>query len=71
MLETAWDLGPFTVTAATLAPGQASSPATKYKKLYETKNNCVHAQVGQIMDKRHKKTEKLLLVRSQEQKAGY
>ena len=32
MLETAWDLGPITVTAATLALGQASSPATKYKE---------------------------------------
>ena len=31
-LETAWDLGPFTVTAATLVPGHTSSPATEYKE---------------------------------------
>ena len=50
------------------------------KKLYGTKNNCVHAQFRQIMDKRQKKKNKkkkqknkrtqLLLLKSWEQKPG-
>ena len=28
------------------------------KKMYGTKNNCFHVQLGQILDKRYKKTKK-------------
>ena len=40
------------------------------KKLHGAKNNCVHTQLGQIMDKSHRTTKKpqLPLLQSQEQK---
>ena len=58
-----WNLGPF---AAMLAPGQNT------KKLQGTKNNCVHVQLGQIMDKKIQKDQKsqLPLLKSGEQKQG-
>ena len=43
---TGWNLRPF---AAVLAPRQ-SSGATKYKDTVRTRNNWVHAQLGQILD---------------------
>ena len=49
-----------------------SSSNTNTKKLYGTKKNCMHGQLGQIIDKRYKKTKKapLPLLKSQEQKQG-
>ena len=42
------------------------------KKLYGTKNNCLHAQLRQILDKKYKETKKtqLPLLKSLEQKQG-
>ena len=67
--ETGWDLGPF---AAVLASGHSLLEQQNTKKLYGTKNNCVHAQLGQILDKRYKKTKKaqLPLLKTQKQKHG-
>ena len=48
--ETGWDLGPL-----------ATQPLVEQqntKKLYETKINCMHAQLGQILDKGYKETKK-------------
>ena len=64
-----WDLGPF---AAVLAPGQTSPQATDAKTLWGTKNNCVHVQLGQILDKKLQKDQKaqLPLLNSWERKQG-
>ena len=35
-----------------LAPGHTSPPTTKDKEMYGTKNNCMHVQLGQILDKK-------------------
>ena len=35
-----------------LAPGHTSPPTTKDKETYGTKNNCMHVQLGQILDKK-------------------
>ena len=52
-IETDWDLGPF---ASVLAPWQMSPQATKYKEaLRDQKQLCICA-IGQILDKRYKKT---------------
>ena len=48
--EPGWDLGPFPVVCA---PGHTSQ-ATKYK---ETKKNCLHAQLRQIMDNKIKRDQ--------------
>ena len=47
-----WDLGPFA------APGQTSPQGTDTKKPQGTKNNCAHAQLEQIMDKKIPKVQK-------------
>ena len=52
--ETAGDLGPF---AAALTLRQVSPPTTQYKKLQGTKNNSVHVQLGQIMNKKIQKDQ--------------
>ena len=52
--EIVWDLGPF---AAMLLPGHTSPLAQNRKKLYGTKNNCMHVQLDQILDKRYKETK--------------
>ena len=50
-VETSWDLGPFAAVLDTPLLKQQNT-----KKLYGTKNNCVHAQLGQILDpKRYKR----------------
>ena len=54
-LEIDWDLRPST---AVLAPGHTSPQAIKYKELCGTKNNCMHAQLGQILEKKLQKTKK-------------
>ena len=50
-----WELGPF---ATRFAPWQTSScllEKQNVKKLHRAKNNCVHAQLGQIMGKKIQK----------------
>ena len=42
-----------------LPPGKPLLQQQNTKKLYGTKNNCVHAQLGQILDKKIQKTKKL------------
>ena len=67
--ETGWDL----TLCSVLVPGQMSSWATKYKeKFHGTKSSCLHAQLGQIVDKKDTKRPKtqLPLLKSQEQKQG-
>ena len=56
--ETGWDLRPGTVgcNAAMPAPGHISPLAKSTKKWYGTKNNCVHAQLGQILDPKNPST---------------
>ena len=53
--------GPTTLccSAAMLAPGHTSLQATEYKETVWDKNNCVHVQVRQILDKKIQKTKKL------------
>ena len=53
--ETDWDLGPF---VAILAPEQTSPEQQNTKKLDGTETDCMHAQLGQILDKRYKETKK-------------
>ena len=53
-LETDWDPGPST---SVLVPGHTSPQATKYKELCGTKSNCMHAQLGQSLDKKTQKTK--------------
>ena len=52
--ETGWDPGPF---AAVL--GQTSPGATEYKETRRDKNKHVHAQLGQVMDNKIQKDQKL------------
>ena len=67
--ETGWDLG---TLAVVLAPGHTSPPATKYKETVGTKHNCVHAQLGQMLDKRYKETKNsTATLEEQGAKAGY
>ena len=47
--ETGWDLGPI---ASRTAPGYSPPQATKCNGTNGTKNNCMHVQLGQILDKR-------------------
>ena len=54
-LRQTWDLGPY---AAVLAHGILLLQQQNTKKLYGTKNNCVHAQLGWILDKGYKETQK-------------
>ena len=51
-LRRSWNLGPF---AAELTPGTPFLELQHTKKLYGTKNNCVHAQLGQNL---HQKIQK-------------
>ena len=56
--ETGWDLGPF---AAVLQCLHLDTPLLKQqntKRLYGTKTNCVHAQLGQILDPKDSKRPK-------------
>ena len=52
--EINWDLGPF---AAVLAPDHISPGTTKYE-IFGTKNYCMHAQLGHILDNGYKETKK-------------
>ena len=59
-LRQAWDLGPGTLAAVLqcLHLDTAHLEQQNAKKLYGTETNCVHVQVGQILDKRSKETKK-------------
>ena len=46
----AWGLGPLADMAAVVYIWTNISQVTEIKKPQGTKNNCVHAQLGQIMD---------------------
>ena len=56
--ETGWDLGPFAAVLQCFHLGTPLLQQQNTKKLSGTKNNCVHAQLGQILDKRYKETKK-------------
>ena len=43
-----WNLGPL---VAVFAPGQMSPQASEYKENIRDENDCIHAQLGQIMNK--------------------
>ena len=58
-VETGWDLGPFAVMLQCLHLDKPLLQQQNTKKLYGTKNNCLHVQLGQIMDKKIQKTKKL------------
>ena len=75
-IEISWDVGPF---AAGLQCLHLDTPLFKQlnintKKLDETKNNCVHVQLEQMLDPKDTETKKtktqLPLLRSLEQKQG-
>ena len=71
--ETGWDLGLFAAVLQCLHLDKPLLKQQNTKTLSGTKNNCVHVQLGQIMDKRYKKTKKktqLPLLKSWEQKPG-
>ena len=58
MSETGWDLGPFAAVLQCLHPDTTLLKPQNTKKLYGTKNNCVHAQLGQILDPKDTKRPK-------------
>ena len=58
IVRQAWDLGPFAGELEYLHLDTSLLEQQNTKKLYGTKNNCMHVQLGQIMDKRYKKTQK-------------
>ena len=55
--ETGWDLGPFAAVLHNLHLDTLLLQQQNTKKLYGTKNNCMHAQLGQTLDKRYKETK--------------
>ena len=56
--ETGWDLGPFAEVLQCLHLDTPLLEQQNTKKLYGTKNNCVHAPVGQILDPKDTKRPK-------------
>ena len=67
-MRQAWALGSL---LQCLQLGHNSPWATKYK-LYGTKINCMHVQLGQILDKRYKETKTPLVTSKEpEAKVGY
>ena len=60
--ETGWDSGPFVAGLQRLHLNTALLISLRTqqntKRLYGTKRNCTYAQLGQILDKRHKETKK-------------
>ena len=69
---TGWDLGPSDAVLQCLHLNAPLHEPQNRKKLEGTKSNCVHVQLGQILNKRYKKNKKaqLPLLKSQEQKQG-
>ena len=70
IVRQAWDLGPFAGELEYLHLDTSLLEQQNTKKLYGTKNNCVHQQLGQILDPKDTKRSKyqLLLLRGLEQK---
>ena len=70
--ETGWDLGPFAAVLQCLHLDKPLLQQQNTKKLYGTKNNSVHAQLGQILRKKIQKDSKTELppLKSREQKQG-
>ena len=58
LLREAEDLGPLAAVLRCLHLDTLLLEQQNTKKLYGTKSNCVHTQVGQILDKRYKETKK-------------
>ena len=58
LFETGWDLGPFAVVLQCLHLDTPLPELQNTKKLYGTKNNCMHAQLGQIIDRKIQKDQK-------------
>ena len=56
MALTDWD--PFAVVLQSSHLDNLSSSNKITKKMYGTKNNCLHEQLGQILDKRYRQTKK-------------
>ena len=56
--ETGWDPGPFAAVLQCLHLDTPLLEQQNTKKPYGTKNNCMNAQLGQIMDRKIQKTEK-------------
>ena len=54
----AWDLGPFAAVQQSLHLDTPLLELKNTKKLYGTKNNCVHFQLGQILDPKDTKDKK-------------
>ena len=57
-MRQAWDLGPFAALLQSLHLDTPLLELQNTKKLYGTKNNCVHAQWGQILDPKDTKGKK-------------
>ena len=55
--ETGWDPRPFAAVLQSLHLDKPLLEQQNTKKLYGTKNNCLHAQLGQILDKTFKETK--------------
>ena len=55
---TGWDLGPSAAVLQCLHLNAPLHEPQNRKKLEGTKSNCVHVQLGQILNKRYKKTPK-------------
>ena len=72
MLRQAWDLGLFAAVLQSLHLDTCLLELQNTKKLYGTINNCVPAQLGQILDPKDTKDKKTLLpfLKSLEQKLG-
>ena len=56
--ETGWDLGPFAAALQCLHLDTPLLEQQNTKKLPGTKNNCMHAQLGQILDPKDTKRPK-------------
>ena len=75
-IEKGWDMDPFAagLQCLPLDTSFLEQQNINTKKLYETKNNCVHVQLEQILDPKDteikKKKKQLLLLRNLEQKQG-
>ena len=56
--ETGWDQAPFATVLQCLHLDTPLLQQQRLKKMYGTEDNCMHAQLVQILDKRYKETKK-------------
>ena len=71
--QSEWDrLGPFATVLQCLHLDKPLLEQQNTKKLHATKNNCVHTQLGQILDQKIQKDQKtqLPLLKNREEKPG-